>query len=149
MSNQAAIMNFNWNVAIENEVSESTHTGDLVQDNFYFGSYAKLRANSEKLIATYVKRHKVNQNNGVPFLGDIPVLNYVFGATTDSWKDFRYYVTVEAEPADPMDSTWSQWAGKLVTAEDMLTSPLESKKVPLREEWSPAEDILPSQRKKQ
>jgi hypothetical protein len=149
MSNQAAIMNFNWNVAIENEVSESTHTGDLVQDNFYFGSYAKLRANSEKLIATYVKRHKVNQNNGVPFLGDIPVLKYVFGATTDSWKDFRYYVTVEAEPADPMDSTWSQWAGKLVTAEDMLTSPLESKKVPLREEWSPAEDILPSQRKKQ
>ena len=146
LSNQAAIMNFNWNVAIENEVSESTHTGDLVQDNFYFGSYTKLRANSEKLIATYVKRHKVNQNNGVPYLSDIPVLKYIFGATTDSWKDFRYYVTIEAEPADPMDSTWSQWAGKLVTAEDMLASPIQPKKVPLREEWEPAEDILPSQR---
>jgi len=149
MSNQAAIMNFNWNISIENAVSESTHNGDLVQDNFYFGSYSKLRSNSEKLIATYVKRHKVNQNNGIPYLNDIPVLKYVFGATTDSWKDFRYYVTVEAQPADPMDSTWSQWAGKLVTAEDMLASPLPSQKVPLREEWSPAEDILPSQKNSQ
>ena len=144
VSNQAAIINFHWNIAIENVMSESTNTGALVEDNFYFSSYTKLRANSEKLLATYVKRHKVNQNNGIPFLSDIPGLKYIFGATTDSWKDYRYYVTVEAMPADPMDSTWSAWAGKMVKAEDMLQIPVPAKKVSLRKEWEPAEFITPS-----
>ena len=144
MSNQAAIAAFRWNLAIENAISESTNTGDLVQDNFYFASHTQVRANTEKLVATYVKRNKVNQNNGIPFLNEIPGLKYLFGATTDSWKNYRYYVTIEALPADPMDSTWSEWAGELVTPEDMLETALPTEKVELPKEWEPAEFITPS-----
>jgi len=149
VSNQCAIMNFAWNLTVENAMTESTNTGDVIQNNFYFGSYTKVRSNSEKLLATYVKLHKVNQNNGVPYLNQIPVVKYIFGATTDSWKKYRYYITVEAEPADPMDSTWSEWAGELVSADEMLKSGLpDSKKVPLPQEWRPAEHILPDERQK-
>ena len=144
VSNQTAIAAFRWNLAIENTVSESTNTGDLVEDNYYFASHTQVRANSEKLIATYVKKHKVNQNNGIPFLSDIPVVKYLFGATTDSWKDYRYYITVDAMPADPMDSTWSAWAGELVTAEDMLEVPVPAKKAELRKVYQPAEFVTPT-----
>ncbi len=148
ISNQTAIVNFHWDLAIENSMTESTNTGDLVQNNFYFGSYTKLRANSEKLLATYVKVHKVTQNNGIPFLSEIPILKYIFGSTSESKIKYRYFVTVEAMPADPMDSTWSAWAGKLVTAQDMLQVPVPKKKIPLRKEWAPAEFVTPTKNRK-
>lgn len=116
---EAAYLNFGWNLKIDNAMSESTNTGDRVEDDYRFSSNTTIGANSEKLLATYTKHHKVNQNNGVPYLSDIPVLKYIFGSTADSWKNYRYYVTLETKPVRP-ENSWGEWAGKLVTADDLL-----------------------------
>ncbi len=147
-TSQAAIVSFAWNLSVKDTMSETTNTGELIQDSFNFSSFTKLRANSEKLIATYVKKHRVNQNNGVPFLNQIPVVKYIFGATTDSWEDYRYYVTIESLPADPMDCTWSAWAGQLVTADEMLKNPVPTEKTKLPNEWQPQEFITPTKQRK-
>jgi hypothetical protein len=106
----------------------STNTGDLLEDDFEFESNTTVAANSEKLLATYTKHHKVKQNNGIPFLSDIPILKYIFGSSSDSWKNYRYYVTVEAKPLAPSNS-WCDWAGKIVSADDMLKSHSESNSI--------------------
>ncbi len=115
----SAFLSFGWVLEVDNAMSEQSATGDVIEDNYRFRSRTSVAANSEKLLATYIKHHKVNQNNGVPFLSDIPILKYVFGATTDSMKKYRYYVTLEASPIQP-DRNWGQWAGEIVTAEKML-----------------------------
>ncbi|NOY75219.1 MAG: hypothetical protein GXP32_05435 [Kiritimatiellaeota bacterium] len=116
---EAAFLNFGWRLTIDNAMSESTNTGDRIEDDYQFESNTTIGANNEKLLATYTKHHKVNQNNGVPFLSDIPVLKYIFGSTADSWKNYRYYVTLEAKPTRP-ENSWGEWAGKIVTADDLL-----------------------------
>ena len=122
---EAAMLNTGWVLAIDNALSEQSATGDRIEDYYNFRSYTTVGANSEKLLATYVKHHKVNQNNGVPILGDIPLLKYVFGSTADSMKKYRYYVTLEAKPVLP-DRNWGQWAGQIVTADKMLKDYAES-----------------------
>lgn len=122
---EGAFLNTGWVLNVDNALSEQSATGDRIEDDYNFFSNTTIGANSEKLLATYVKHHKVTQNNGVPFLGDIPGLKYIFGASTDSMKKYRYYVTLEAKPVLP-DRNWGQWAGQIVTADKMLEKYSES-----------------------
>jgi type II/III secretion system protein len=116
---EAAMLNFGWNLEVDNAMSEQTNTGDRIEDDYQFESHTTIGANSEKLLATYIKHHKVSQDNGVPFLGEIPGLKYIFGSSADSMKKYRYYITLEAKAVLPGRS-WGHWAGQIVTAGDML-----------------------------
>jgi len=122
---EAAMLNVGWNLEIDNAMSEQTNTGDRIEDDYQFESHTTIGANSEKLLATYIKHHKVSQDNGIPFLGEIPGLKYIFGSTADSMKKYRYYVTLEAKPI-LRNRSWGEWAGKTVTASEMLKKYAES-----------------------
>jgi hypothetical protein len=76
-------------------------------------SFLTIAPDEEKLVATFKRRQKVNQNNGMPFLSDIPILKYIFGSTTDSYAYYRYFVTFQTRPIPPRPDL-SRWAGNII-----------------------------------
>ena len=54
----------------------------------------------ERLIGAFDKHVKVEQYIGMPFLGDIPILKYLFSTTTTSLEKSRFYLAVTAEMLD-------------------------------------------------
>lgn len=61
-------------------------------------SKAKLVDNQEKILFAYNRKHDVTQYNGMPFLGDIPYLKYLFGDEIHSKINSRVFVTVTVKP---------------------------------------------------
>ncbi len=113
-----ATVMFGWVLDIEDMV-EKTNTGDPVVNKQFFRSWLTLATGSEKLLATYTKEHEVNQYNGIPFLGDIPILKYLAGAASDSKSRTRIFITVYATPVVPQTDL-SEWAGRVVSTAEMV-----------------------------
>lgn len=61
-------------------------------------SEAKLVNNQEKILFSYNRQHNVTQYNGMPFLGDIPYIKYLFGDELKSKVNSRVFVTVTVTP---------------------------------------------------
>ena len=115
---ESATLMFGWVLNIKNQVEE-TNTGTPVYNNHTMRSWLTLDAGSEKLLGSFVKEHKVNQNNGMPFLNDIPGFKYLVGATEDSKTRTIVFVTVKATPVVPGTAV-SEWAGKMITAAELV-----------------------------
>lgn len=115
---EAATIMFGWVLNIKNQVEE-TNTGTPVYNTNVMRSWLTLDAGTEKLLGSYVKEHKVNQNNGMPFLNDIPGFKYLVGATEDSKTRTIVFVTVKATPVK-VGTAVSEWAGKMITAAEMV-----------------------------
>lgn len=115
---KAATMEFGWVMNITDTV-EKLNNGMPVQNTSNFNSWTTLAAASEKIIAVYNKEHKVNQDNGMPFLSDIPYLKYLFGAVNNSEGSSKIFVTVKADPVNP-DALLSEWSGRILTASEYL-----------------------------
>ncbi len=132
----AAQLNFAYLLNVDNMLAEQANDGDRVENDYQFESRMTVAAGSEKLMAVYTKEHKVNQDNGVMGLGELPLLKYVLGSTSESKTFTRYFVTVMAAPVSP-ETSLSPWAGKIVTADDMLkqrTDEVEFKQLPPKNE---------------
>lgn len=97
------------------DTTSLTSVANVAYDYQSFVTYTSLATDSEKLIATYTKDHKVTQNMGIPYLCDIPGLKYIFGSTSESVNHTRVFVTVSASPVSE-GSNYSDWAGKIIEA---------------------------------
>jgi hypothetical protein len=115
---KAAAMEFGWVMNITDTI-EKLNNGTPVRNTYNFNSWTTLAAASEKIIAVYNKEYKVNQDNGMPFLSDMPVLKYLFGAVNNSEGNSKIFVTVKADPVRP-DTLLSEWSGRILTASEFL-----------------------------
>ncbi|MDD3154600.1 MAG: hypothetical protein PHS41_07010, partial [Victivallaceae bacterium] len=86
-----------WVLTVDS-LSEVDGRGLTSVDSNTFSSNITLECGTEKLVAEFSKNVKVNQYNGMPFLGEIPVLKYLFGAESKVDSKMRVFVTMEATP---------------------------------------------------
>ncbi len=84
-----------WNLTI-NSLAEVNNLGVAAVNSDSFGSALTLACGTEKLVAGYRKSVKTKQWNGVPFLGEIPVLKYLFGAESEVDSKYHIFVTMSA-----------------------------------------------------
>ncbi len=109
-------LNMSNTVDVANDLYDATNaSAPLAINQSQFASDVTMAMGTEKLLATYTKEQKVNQNNGIPYLQDIPGLKYAFGATGDTVSKTRVFVTVTVTPVVP-STNLSQWAGEIVEA---------------------------------
>ncbi len=87
----------NW-VLTSNTPVETDNLGTVTVDSNTFNSTLTLNIGTEMLIAAFDKNVKVEQYNGIPFLGEIPVLRYLFGAESKVDSKFKVFVTLTATP---------------------------------------------------
>lgn len=118
-ADKAAVLNFGWVLHIANSLIEQANDGTAVQNDYDFRSQLTLAVGREKLLATFNKEHKVDQDNGVIGLGDIPVLKYILGSAAESAIKTRVFVTVTAKSVIP-ETGLSEWAGKIISAAEIL-----------------------------
>ncbi|MFZ2655949.1 MAG: hypothetical protein WAX69_13545 [Victivallales bacterium] len=121
---KAAALSFGWELFILDTVEE-TNKGTPVQNINTFRSWLTLETDTEKLLGTYEREHEVNQYNGIPFLGDIPVLKYLFGAMENSKAKTKVFVTATAKPITPTEN-FSVWSGKALTARQLIEAKKEN-----------------------
>jgi type II secretory pathway component GspD/PulD (secretin) len=117
---KAAMIEFGYEMNILDTV-EQTSKGQPIQNVNNFKSWVTVATDTEKLLGTYDREQEVSQYNGMPFLGDIPVLKYLFGAVENSKSLTKVFVTVSAKPITPTENL-SEWSGKAVTIGEMLAA---------------------------
>ena len=88
----------NWVLTVSTPV-ETDNLGTVTTDSNTFNSSLTLNVGTEMLVAAFDKSVEVEQYNGVPFLGEIPVLRYLFGAESKVKSKFKVFVTLTATPA--------------------------------------------------
>ena len=99
-------------------VVERNNFGQELSDVSEVDSDLTLEMKSEKLLASWNREQEVEQNIGIPFLCEIPVLKYIFGSTTKVKEKVYFYVTAEANLVHP-ESSLSQFAGRIISAAEM------------------------------
>jgi type II secretory pathway component GspD/PulD (secretin) len=117
---KAMMVEFGYEMNIIDTV-EQTSKGNPVQNVTNFKSWLTVAAGTEKLLGTFDREQDVSQYNGMPFLGDIPVLKYIFGAVEHSKSVSKVFVTVSVKPVTPTENL-SEWSGKAVTIGEMLAA---------------------------
>ena len=116
---KSAVMTFGWMLRGGSVVEHDNNGAEVINTNL-IRSFLTVKPGSEKLIASFKRKHDVNQNNSMPFFGEIPLLKYLVGSTTESKADYKIFVTVETRPASPR-ADLSDWAGKIIdTANSIL-----------------------------
>ena len=91
-------------------VSERSNQGAELGRSFDVGGELTLGFQTEKLLASHVKEQDVKQETGVPVLGRLPVLKYLFGTTTSHKERTYVIVTGEASLVHPDSSAASRVA---------------------------------------
>ena len=99
-ADKAATLMCQWVLNI-NDLVEETNMGVSTVNGNTFDSTLTIAADAEKLIATYDKDIFTKQYSGIPFMGDIPVLKYLFGAETTVKTKAKVFVTMKASPVLP------------------------------------------------
>ena len=82
-------------------VVERDNLGDELGKSSDIGGELTLGFQTEKLLASHVKEQEVKQETGVPVLGSLPVLKYLFGSTTSHKERTYIIVTAEASLVHP------------------------------------------------
>jgi hypothetical protein len=108
---------FDYSIAMSSVV-ERNNFGQELSDTSLVESDLTLEMKTEKLLATWNREQEVEQNIGIPFLCEIPVLKYIFGSTTKVKEKVYFYVTAEANLVHP-ESALSKFAGRIITDAQM------------------------------
>jgi len=109
-----------WQLKVDDNM-EDTNLGATTVNSYKFDSYLTLATGAEKLLAVYDKDVYVKQYNGMPFLGDIPVLKYLVGSEAEVKTKAKVFVTITATPVHP-DAKLSAWAGQIITPEKVVAA---------------------------
>jgi hypothetical protein len=117
---KAMMMEFGYEMNIIDTI-EQTSKGNPIQNVSNFKSWLTVAAGTEKLLGIFDREQDVSQYNGMPFLGDIPVLKYLFGAVEHSKSSSKVFVTVSIKAITPTDNL-SEWSGKAITIGEMLAA---------------------------
>lgn len=83
---------------VNSNVVERNNMGTELQESETISVNATMPYNKEQILATWSRTAEVEQNIGIPFLCDLPVLKYIFGTTTTNTEVTRCIVTVRAVP---------------------------------------------------
>ena len=110
----------NWNLEV-NSLVETDNQGVATIDSNSFSSNLTLEAGTEKLLAVYDKHVVTEQYNGMPFLGEIPVLKYLFGAESKVDSKMRVFVTMSAVPVETKNIQ-NPAAGKVIEAAELAAA---------------------------
>ncbi len=113
-ADKAATLMCEWNLAVT-DMTEQTNDGIATVNAYSFDSTLTIQGGTEKLIATFDKDLFVKQYSGMPFLGDIPVLKYLFGAESMVKSKTKIFVTMVATPILP-ETDMPGAAGKIIEA---------------------------------
>lgn len=97
---QAQFLRAGFDLTVKEPVDQTnSDSEDYVAYNYqHFNTFMNVGAGTEKLLGSFVKEHKVTQNTGMPFLGDLPVLKYIFGSTSEAITRTTVFITVSAVP---------------------------------------------------
>lgn len=90
-------VNFSCNIVSSNVVERNNLGAELIESE-NISAQTMIPFNREKLLASWNRTSEVEQNIGVPFLCELPVLKYIFGTTTTNTEVNRFFVTVRAVP---------------------------------------------------
>lgn len=86
-----------WHLEI-NQLAETVGTGINAVESHTFESALTIERDVERLIAAFDQDVEVEQYNGIPFLGEIPVLKYLFGSESKVKSKMKVFVTMRATP---------------------------------------------------
>lgn len=111
---KAATLMCKWVLDIA-DMNEQTNDGVASVSTYAFDSTLTIQGGTEKLLAAFDKDLYIKQYNGMPFLGDIPVLKYLFGAETMVKSKTRVFVTMTATPILP-NTDMPGAAGEIIEA---------------------------------
>jgi len=117
-ASQIGILNFSYELKMTNVVERDNHGNELFKKSTT-KSRVVVKTGQERMLSKWVKEEEVEQNIGVPFLCELPVLKYIFGTTTKNKEKCYYFLTVKAELIHP-DSDISEITGKLVAVDELL-----------------------------
>jgi hypothetical protein len=135
---EAATMTFGW-VLSNGSVLERDNNGTETINPSVIRSFATVNPGVEKLIAAFDRQHDVDQENGIPFLSEIPGFKYIFGSSTDSKANYKIFVTVETTSITPKASL-SKWAGRVVSQVEMIKKD-KKKKASIQEVKNLSENV--------
>lgn len=107
----------NWSLTI-NSLAEVDNAGNASMESNSFSGGLTLDTGVERLIGAFDKHVKVEQYIGMPFLGDIPILKYLFGSESTVDSKLKVFVTMTAIPAG-IEHVPTPAAGKVI---DTLTA---------------------------
>lgn len=125
---KAATIEFGYVLNVVDTV-EKTNKGTDAQNNQFFRSWLSASCGSEKLVACYEKDHLVMQNDGIPYLCDVPGLKYLVGSSVESKSKTKVFITVSVSSVSH-EADLSEWAGKVVTAAELIKKDEENKEAP-------------------
>lgn len=117
-ANVGGTIMFNYIVDLQSVIERNNVGNEFINHNVV-SSNLTLDCGTEKMLAVFSREHDVSQYDGMPFLGDIPIIKYFVGAMTHSIAESKVCVTVTATGIAP-DASLSKWAGQLVDAVEML-----------------------------
>ncbi|QSH40621.1 hypothetical protein P0136_12310 [Lentisphaerota bacterium ZTH] len=113
-----AILIAGWTLQI-NDTVEKTNQGEPIINKQNFSSWLTIEAGTEKIIGTYEKDVYVRQQDSIPFLGDLPIVGYLFGSTSLSKAKAKIFITMQVDPIAPsMDL--SRWSGRVIEASEIM-----------------------------
>lgn len=89
----------NWSLTV-NSLAEVDNVGNASIESNRFSGSLTLDTGVEKLVGAFDKHVMVEQYIGMPFLGSIPVLKYLFGSESKVDSKLRVFVTMTAKPVE-------------------------------------------------
>ena len=115
---KSAVMTFGWVLSGASVVERDNNGAEVVNSNI-IRSFLTVKPGTEKLIASFKREQDAHQNNSMPFFGEIPLIKYLVGSTTESISDYKIFVTVETRPLPPR-ADLPDWAGKIIDTSNSL-----------------------------
>ena len=109
---------FGYDFSVSSPV-ESSNLGVQLVNSTGMASALCFDVGREQLLGTWEQSYDVQQEIGVPFLSDIPVLKYLFGTEKTSRSHAKVFVTLRADWVTP-DAGLAAWAGKLLPEDEII-----------------------------
>ena len=119
-ADRAATLMCGWQMKVDDPVEENNKGVASVNSNAYY-STVTIADGTEKLIAVYDKDVYTYQYNGVPYVGEIPVLKYLLGSEAKVKSKSKVFVTMKAEAITPEEKV-PAWAGEVIAADALIAA---------------------------
>ena len=109
---------FGYDFSVSSPV-ESSNLGVQLVNSTGMASALCFDVGREQLLGTWEQSYDVQQEIGVPFLSDIPVLKYLFGTEKTPRSHAKVFVTLRADWVTP-DAGLASWAAKLLPEDEII-----------------------------
>lgn len=116
-----AILNCNYTISANSTVSVENNTSTLPVTNAHIiNSNLYMICGSEKLVASFSKEWKTKQKQGLPWISELPILEYIAGSVNEAQGVSRFFVTCNARPMNPSSPVNPRDSDTMETFHDMI-----------------------------